>query len=91
LKINEYLAAGRPVVATDFSEDIQEFDDVIYIGHDHEEFVRLIDRGNFDENSEQKDQERTCSGKRKYLGSRLGSRRSGSNTGERFREIKDYP
>jgi glycosyltransferase involved in cell wall biosynthesis len=43
LKINEYLAAGRPVVATDFSEDIQSFGDVIYIGHSHGEFVQLID------------------------------------------------
>jgi glycosyltransferase involved in cell wall biosynthesis len=43
LKINEYLAAGRPVIATDFSEDIKGFKDVIYIGRDHAEFVRLID------------------------------------------------
>jgi hypothetical protein len=43
LKINEYLAAGRPVVATDFSEDIESFGDVIYIGHSHSEFVQLID------------------------------------------------
>lgn len=44
LKINEYLAAGRPVVATDFSEDIQGFKDVIYIGREHAEFVQLIDQ-----------------------------------------------
>ncbi len=44
LKINEYLAAGRPVVATDFSEDIRSFSDVIYIGHDAGEFVQLIDQ-----------------------------------------------
>ncbi|MDQ2657387.1 MAG: glycosyltransferase [Bacteroidota bacterium] len=44
LKINEYLAAGRPVVATDFSEDIQAFGDVIYIGRDTAEFVQLIDQ-----------------------------------------------
>lgn len=44
LKINEYLAAGRPVVATDFSEDIEGFSDVIYIGRNHCEFVQLIDR-----------------------------------------------
>jgi teichuronic acid biosynthesis glycosyltransferase TuaH len=43
LKINEYLAAGRPVVATDFSEDIQGFSDVIYIGRNPAEFVQLID------------------------------------------------
>ena len=44
LKINEYLAAGRAVVATDFSEDIQSFGNVIYIGSNHAEFVSLIDR-----------------------------------------------
>jgi glycosyltransferase involved in cell wall biosynthesis len=42
LKINEYLAAGRPVVATDFSEDIQSFSDVIYMGPNADEFVPLI-------------------------------------------------
>jgi teichuronic acid biosynthesis glycosyltransferase TuaH len=44
LKINEYLAAGRPVVATNFSEDIAGFGDVIYLAEDNEEFVSLIDR-----------------------------------------------
>lgn len=44
LKINEYLAAGRPVVATDFSEDIQGFKDVIYIGRNTGEFVQAIDQ-----------------------------------------------
>lgn len=57
LKINEYLAAGRPVVATDFSEDIREFDEVVYIGRTHEEFVKLIDKA-IAENSEEKIQER---------------------------------
>lgn len=42
LKINEYLAAGKPVVSTSFSDDIRTFADHIYIGQDHEEFVRLI-------------------------------------------------
>lgn len=44
LKINEYLAAGRPVVATDFSEDIESFSDVIYIGRSHSDFLKLIDQ-----------------------------------------------
>lgn len=52
LKINEYLAAGRPVVATDFSEDIQGFKDVIYIGRDEAEFVQLIDQAIQENNSE---------------------------------------
>lgn len=31
LKLNEYLAAGKPVVTTPFSEDLQDFKDVIEI------------------------------------------------------------
>lgn len=57
LKINEYLAAGRPVVSTDFSEDIQSFEDVIYIGRDAGEYVQLIDQA-IQENSAQKVQAR---------------------------------
>lgn len=52
LKINEYLAAGRPVVATDFSEDIQGFSEVIYIGRDHAEFVQIIDQAISEHNEE---------------------------------------
>lgn len=52
LKINEYLAAGRPVVATDFSEDIESFRDVIYIGRDPGEFVQLIDQAIHENNTE---------------------------------------
>ena len=52
LKINEYLAAGRPVVATDFSEDIQSFRDVIYIGRDTGEYVQLIDQAIHENNPE---------------------------------------
>lgn len=52
LKINEYLAAGRPVVTTDFSEDIQGFSDVAYVGRDADEFVQLIDRAIAENNSE---------------------------------------
>jgi glycosyltransferase involved in cell wall biosynthesis len=53
LKINEYLAAGRPVIATDFSEDIKTFREVAYIGRDHDEFVSLIDKAIY-ENDDQK-------------------------------------
>ncbi|WP_155907315.1 glycosyltransferase [Lunatimonas lonarensis] len=42
LKINEYLASGKPVVATPFSEDIMAFADVIRLEKDHDEFVRAI-------------------------------------------------
>ena len=44
LKINEYLAAGKPVVATNFSEDIRSFANDIYLAENEEEFVHLIDR-----------------------------------------------
>ncbi|NMM47231.1 glycosyltransferase [Marinigracilibium pacificum] len=42
LKINEYLAAGKPVVATRFSEDILTFSEVISFGSDPEEFAESI-------------------------------------------------
>ncbi|TAH27680.1 MAG: glycosyltransferase [Cytophagales bacterium] len=42
LKINEYLSAGKAVVATNFSEDIEGFGNVIYIGKDTDEFVDKI-------------------------------------------------
>lgn len=43
LKINEYLAAGKPVVSTAFSEDIRGFEPVIYLAEDHTQFIRRID------------------------------------------------
>jgi len=42
LKINEYLAAGLPVVAISFSKDIQSFRPVSYIVDTHDEFLRAI-------------------------------------------------
>ncbi|WP_192349423.1 glycosyltransferase [Algoriphagus sp. Y33] len=44
LKINEYLAAGRAVVTTDFSPDIIDFSEHIYLATDHRKFLKLIDR-----------------------------------------------
>ncbi len=43
LKINEYLAAGKPVVATHFSEDIATFHACIYLADGHEAFIRHIE------------------------------------------------
>lgn len=40
LKINEYLAAGKPVIATEFT-DLSEFQELIYIA-DHQTFVHQI-------------------------------------------------
>ncbi|MBL7825067.1 MAG: glycosyltransferase [Saprospiraceae bacterium] len=42
LKINEYLAAGKPVVSTEFSEDIRSFAPVIYLSSQHADFIRNI-------------------------------------------------
>jgi len=53
LKINEYLAAGKAVVSTNFSEDIRSFKDVIYLAKDSEHFVQLIDTA-MAENSDEK-------------------------------------
>jgi glycosyltransferase involved in cell wall biosynthesis len=52
LKINEYLAAGKPVIATGFSEDIYSFKNVIHIAENDEEFVYAIDKA-ITENSQE--------------------------------------
>lgn len=43
LKINEYLASGRPVVATPFSEDINSFKGLISLKENHHDFAEAID------------------------------------------------
>ena len=40
LKINEYLAAGKPVVATRFA-DLSDFESVVYIADDDNAFLKL--------------------------------------------------
>jgi glycosyltransferase involved in cell wall biosynthesis len=44
LKLNEYLAGGKPVVSTNFSEDLLEFSKVISIASAKEEFYDMIVR-----------------------------------------------
>ena len=44
LKINEYLAAGKAIIATSFSDDIRSFGNVAYIAGNHKEFIQNIDR-----------------------------------------------
>lgn len=44
LKINEYLAAGKSVVATNFSDDIRTFGDCIYLANDSTHFLQQIER-----------------------------------------------
>jgi glycosyltransferase involved in cell wall biosynthesis len=43
LKINEYLASGKPVVSTSFSEDIRSFSDVVYLAEDKTTFLSAIE------------------------------------------------
>lgn len=43
LKINEYLAAGKPVVSTAFSEDIRAFSDVTYVCRGENDFLSAVD------------------------------------------------
>ena len=43
LKINEYLAAGKAVVSTHFSNDIAGFSDVIFLCGDHDSFLAACD------------------------------------------------
>ena len=42
LKINEYLAAGKPVVSTAFSPDIESFNGLVFLGKDHDSFIENI-------------------------------------------------
>lgn len=42
LKINEYLASGKPVISTAFSEDILAFKDVVYLSNTSKEFSQNI-------------------------------------------------
>jgi glycosyltransferase involved in cell wall biosynthesis len=44
LKINEYLAAGKPVVSTCFSEDIRTFADHCFLAETPEDFLTQIER-----------------------------------------------
>ncbi|MFW6348705.1 MAG: glycosyltransferase, partial [Cyclonatronaceae bacterium] len=43
LKLNEYLATGKPVITTHFSPDIQSFSEVVYIAENHDAFIHLVD------------------------------------------------
>ncbi|MBC7384154.1 MAG: glycosyltransferase [Bacteroidia bacterium] len=42
LKLNEYLAMGKPVVTTHFSEDLDDFSDIIYISDSYDAFIDNI-------------------------------------------------
>lgn len=53
LKINEYLAAGKAIVSTTFSEDIKTFREWIYLAKDENHFIQLIDKA-ISENSDKR-------------------------------------
>jgi len=57
LKVNEYLAAGRPVISTAFSDDIRTFRDVVYLADSEAEFLQFIDQA-IAENSNDKIEKR---------------------------------
>ena len=52
LKINEYLAAGKSIIATNFSEDIRSFSPLIRVANDHAHFINLIDAASTDYSDE---------------------------------------
>ena len=53
LKINEYLAAGKPVVTTAFSEDIVSFKNV-YVAYNQEEFAQRVEQAITEDSEERK-------------------------------------
>ncbi len=54
LKVNEYLAMGKPLVSTPFSPDIKEFGEVIYLAEHTDDFVKKIDQAIHEDNDELK-------------------------------------
>lgn len=44
LKLNEYLAAGKPVVTTNFSEDLRDFESIAYVSGSHDAFIADVRR-----------------------------------------------
>ena len=57
LKVNEYLASGKPTIVTNFSDDIRSFGDVLYVSADIDDFVAKIGLS-IDENSDVKEEKR---------------------------------
>lgn len=54
LKINEYLASGKPVVATPFSEDIKSFGHLISLEQEDLDFASAIDKELRDDSPEKR-------------------------------------
>ncbi len=41
-KLYEYLAAGKPVVTLDFSPEVSQYSEIIYVACDHEDFTKKV-------------------------------------------------
>lgn len=52
LKLNEQLAAGRAIVTTNFSKDVQHFEDVVYVSENHEDFIGKVNKAIHDNSEE---------------------------------------
>ena len=70
LKINEYLAAGKAVVSTAFSEDISSFKPYIYLADSHASFIHYIDHA-IQANSEAQIKERMAVAQRNTWEARI--------------------
>jgi teichuronic acid biosynthesis glycosyltransferase TuaH len=70
LKINEYLAAGKAAVATNFSEDIRSFQPHVRIADSHIHFARLINEA-IGDYSEEKVRQRMAIAERNTWGDRV--------------------
>jgi teichuronic acid biosynthesis glycosyltransferase TuaH len=52
LKLNEYLTAGKPVISTNFSEDLRDFKEIIYLANDPDEFNQQLNSAIKENNSD---------------------------------------
>ena len=59
LKMFEYLALGKPVVATS-SEVLKQFEEVLYLADDEDSFLKLIENAITDNNREHSEFRRAC-------------------------------
>ena len=59
LKMFEYLALGKPVVATS-SEVLKQFEEVLYLADDEDTFLKHIENAITDNNREHSELRRAC-------------------------------
>ncbi len=68
LKINEYLAAGKPVISTPFSEDIHAFRKMIYLADTSTQFIKAIEVAMQEDSPQQQQQRRQFAEKNSWTG-----------------------